>query len=166
MNIKERFNNLKSDALFQFEISKWIFDNKKYGFAYIALAESILTAICENKNIDSKLYHNREFAKYLITTSKGKKINDRFKSDGRNNAKVEIPLLVKTFEKYSKEYQVLYSIINEIRNTIAHQLEGVNKNRKICDLLNLKECNAKPLSPSETIKLLPVFYNQMNDLIK
>jgi CRISPR-associated Csx2 family protein len=55
-----RFNKAKTDSHYQYEIAKWMFDKKQYGFAAISLSESILTKGCELKGFDpgSERYRN------------------------------------------------------------------------------------------------------------
>ena len=63
----KRFNKAKTDSHYQYEIAKWMFDKKQYGFAAISLTESILTKACELKGLDlNKEYHRKLVKKNLI----------------------------------------------------------------------------------------------------
>ncbi|SDD12818.1 TIGR02221 family CRISPR-associated protein [Halanaerobium congolense] len=61
-----RFQDIKSDWEFQLEISKWFYENNKYGNAYISLVESILTYICEFYDLDFTEFNDRMLAKVLV----------------------------------------------------------------------------------------------------
>lgn len=92
-----RFAEIQTASEFQLELSKWYFENKKYGHGYICLVESILTKLCEVYNLDLENIKNRDKVKELIT-------NEYFirKSD------------------YLKTLSEKYKGINRIRNRIAH----------------------------------------------
>lgn len=76
---------------FQLEMAKWFYENRKYGLSYLALAESIVSKICELKGYENK-------------------VND---FDIRKAAK-------ETWIK-DHEIFCLYHTINKIRNNVAHQ---------------------------------------------
>jgi len=61
-----RFQDIKSDWEFQLEISKWFYENNKYGNAYISLVESVLTYICEFYDLDFTEFNDRMLAKVLV----------------------------------------------------------------------------------------------------
>ncbi len=92
-----RFSNIQTPSEFQLELSKWYFENKKYGHGYICLVESVLTKLCEVYGLDLENLTNRERMKELVS-------NRYFQSKSN---------LLKTLaDKYHG--------INKIRNRIAH----------------------------------------------
>lgn len=93
----KRFSGIKFASEFQLELSKWYFDNKRYGHGYICLVESILTKLCEVYNLDIKDFDSREKVKKILYTY--------------------------SFRKKSQDCENLvykYLNINKIRNRIAH----------------------------------------------
>lgn len=163
--IKLRFKNAKVASQFQLAIAKWMFDNKKIGYAYIALSEGIITKICEDKEIDSKKYHNREYAKILVSNSglqqSKKRLIDRFSKDGKDNAKNEIKNLCKRLDvKLDKEVREIFLQVSNIRNTVAHQTQ-INLDKKTSKSLNV-EYNNRVLKTSEIIKLFPIYISNLN----
>jgi len=90
-----RFNNLNKIYEFQLEISKWFYENKRYGHAYICLLESILTALCEIYRLSVSDYDNREQMKNILRCN--------------NRCLHEL-----------KRLWHVYSTVNKIRNRIAH----------------------------------------------
>ncbi|WP_029522227.1 TIGR02221 family CRISPR-associated protein [Persephonella sp. KM09-Lau-8] len=107
-----RFSN-KTVSEFQFEFAKWNIENENYAIAYIALAEAVISALCEKENIDPKIKDNRDYIKEKYLNSKTK------------NAFITI-----------------YNKVRNIRNAIAHQSsskyspkEGIDKIREYYSLL-------------------------------
>lgn len=83
--------DLESD--FQYELSKWFYNNKNYALSYIALYEAIITKSCELSNYDITNRTLREDAKSSIGD-----------------------------DKYGKYFYTKYDdSISVIRNTIVHQ---------------------------------------------
>lgn len=163
--IKSRFKNAKIASQFQLAIAKWMFDNKKIGYAYIALSEGIITKICEDKEIDSKKYHNREYAKILVSNSSlkqsKKRLIDRFSKDGKDNAKNEIKNLCEKMDvKLDKEVKEIFLQVSNIRNTVAHQTQ-INLDIKTSKSLGVKYEN-RVLKTSEIIKLFPIYISNLN----
>lgn len=93
-----RFNYLKCASEFQLELSRWYFENKKYGHGYICLVESVLTKLCEVYDLDITNFDNREKVKKEILSNR--------------KHQWEIEDLEKLADKYFA--------INKIRNRIAH----------------------------------------------
>jgi len=99
----------KSLSDFQFKLAKFFADKNNYALAYIALAEAVVSYICEKRglNVNSK--------------------------DGRDEAKAIIKGGFDKSYPYShpkKKFANMYiNQINKIRNNIAHQLE-TTKNPK------------------------------------
>jgi len=92
-----RFSKIEKASEFQLELSKWYFENKRYGHGYICLVESILTKLCEVYSLDLKNYSNRKRVKKLIV-----------KRYYQNK--------VEDLEKLADKYNA----INRIRKRIAH----------------------------------------------
>ncbi len=65
MEIATRFDQ-KTQSAFQYELSKWLYENKNYALSYIALYEAIITKICETKGYNANEYEEREEAKRHI----------------------------------------------------------------------------------------------------
>lgn len=92
-----RFSNVQAASEFQLELSKWYFENKKYGHGYICLVEAVLTKLCEVYDLDLEDIKNRETVKELVTR--------------------------RYFQRKSNDLAALaekYNGINKIRNRIAH----------------------------------------------
>jgi len=89
-----RFKNIKSDALFQLEISSWYFENRRYSNGYICLVESIITFMCEINNFEINKF-NKNRAKEMLFD----KAND---------------------SEDIEELKYIFNAINKIRIDIAH----------------------------------------------
>lgn len=89
----EFINRMEKETLsdFQFEIAKWFCENKNYALSYIALAEAIISKICEKENIPVEGTDNRYKAKNML-------LNDDY-----------------------RKLKLLYNNVRRIRNSIAHQ---------------------------------------------
>ncbi len=61
-----RFAGLKNQSDYQFELSLWHKENKKYGLAYLCLIESIVTFVCEQEGKDTTSITERECIKKQI----------------------------------------------------------------------------------------------------
>lgn len=96
-NFTNRFTRLENDSDFQLGLSKWYFENKRYGHGYICLVESILTKLCEVYNLDVKEVKARDQIKFvLFMKERSKDISDL------------------------EQLCELYNLINSIRVKIAH----------------------------------------------
>ncbi len=84
--------NKKDLSDFQLELAFWYFEHNNYALSYIALAEAIVSKICEKYN-------------YSINTETGRK-------QGKE-------MLYKNHKEFHKN---TYKNVNKIRNNIAHQL--------------------------------------------
>ena len=104
--IKRMDKNGMSD--FQLEMAKWLCENKNYAMSYIALAESVVSKICEIEGIGLEEKEDRNKAKKIL----------------HNQA------------KYKKLLDA-YLTPNRIRNGIAHQLSN-RKDSTINDINNLQ----------------------------
>jgi len=65
VEIATRFDQA-SQSDFQYELSKWLYENKNYALSYIALYEAIITKICEEKGYNANNHKEREEAKKHI----------------------------------------------------------------------------------------------------
>ena len=100
-----QFTHIHKDSLFQLELSNWYFKNKRYGYGYICLVESILTHFCEVYQLDIKDYKQRERMKEIVKQRK----------------------LYSRLEKLS-QLSIAYWEINSIRRQIAHAAFYEGKN--------------------------------------
>ncbi len=83
----------ETQSKFQFELSKWLYENKNYALSYIALYEAVITRSCEIKKFDIDNHDQREKAKRSIGN-----------------------------DKYGKYFYTKYdNSISQIRNSIVHQ---------------------------------------------
>jgi len=105
--IKRFLKNSLSE--FQFELAKFFSEKNNFALAYIALAEAIVTYVCEKKNLDANKKEDRDKAKEIIKEGFDKSYPY---SHPKN--------------KFAK---LFFNQINKIRNNIAHQLE-TTKNPK------------------------------------
>jgi CRISPR-associated Csx2 family protein len=104
----DRFSkNSLSD--FQFELAEFFGEKNNYALAYIALAEAIVTYICEKENLDENNKEARDKAKNIIKEGFDKSY---------------------PYSHPKKKFaNLFFNQINKIRNNIAHQLE-TTKNPK------------------------------------
>lgn len=110
---KELDKNTLSD--FQFALAKFFADKNNYSMAYIALAEAIVSKICEKNKLDETYKEDRETAKQSLYNFG------------------DYP-----YKTPQKEFnRLFFGQINRIRNNIAHQLE-TTKNPKD-DIANFKK---------------------------
>jgi len=94
---------------FQFELAKFFSQKHNFALAYIALAEAIVTSICEKKGLDANTKENRDQAKEIIKEGFDKSY---------------------PYSHPKKKFANMFTNqINKIRNNIAHQLE-TTKNPK------------------------------------
>lgn len=93
-----RYNDIECASEFQLELSKWYFENKKYGHGYICLVESVLTKLCEVYRLDITIIDNRK--KVMLKILSNRKYQNKVKTLG--------------------ELADKYFAINKIRNRIAH----------------------------------------------
>ncbi|MDY0365861.1 MAG: TIGR02221 family CRISPR-associated protein [Arcobacteraceae bacterium] len=94
---------------FQYELALWLFENKSYALAYIALYEAIITKSCELKSYDINDYKLREEAKTKIG-----------------------------HDKFGKHFYTKYpDSLSVIRNSIVHQ-DGKRKNMVLQDIKKLE----------------------------
>lgn len=82
---------------FQLELSKWYFENRRYGHGYICLVEAVLTRLCEIYDLDLRIIGNRNRVKSLVADRSYQRLN---------------PSLKRLADKYHA--------VNDIRNRIAH----------------------------------------------
>jgi CRISPR-associated Csx2 family protein len=71
------FSESDKISVFQYELSRWFYNKKSYSNAFIVLAESIVSLVCEKLQIDPIDRSNRENAKSKVY--KFKDINNSFK---------------------------------------------------------------------------------------
>ena len=110
---KELDKNTLSD--FQFALAKFFADKNNFSMAYIALAEAIISKVCEKNKLDENFKDNRDKAKEIL-----KELYDY------------------PYKTPQKEFnRLFFGQIIHIRNNIAHQLE-TTKNPKD-DITNFKK---------------------------
>jgi len=101
--------DINSLAKFQFELTKWYEENHNYSFAYLTLTEAIISAICEENNLDPISTDDRREAKNIIW-----EYGDYKKSD-----------------KKKQEINDIYHKVNNIRINIAHKTPAQGSKTKI-----------------------------------
>jgi len=110
-NFVSRFSKIEKASEFQLELSKWYFDNRRYGYGYICLVESVLTKLCEVYGLN------------LTKNSNRNKVKNLFSLDDQTNDLDEQYIHYKDKIKEISDFNDLaekYSDINQIRNRIAH----------------------------------------------
>ena len=117
----KRFAGVKQDSAFQLEMAQWYFDNKRYGFGYIVLAEAIITRICEVLELDTTYKRqDREKAKYCFFGNRDSKIVRELKQN--------------------------YDTISAIRNNVAHALTDRDERNFVADIQNYqRRCDKVPV---------------------
>ena len=115
-----RFEKTKTDSQFQFEIGKWMFDNKQYGSTAIAIIESLITKVCELEFIDSSIKENRDCAKTLITLAGRSERNAE-----KSISKLKVKKCTKQILMHNRHYQEFHKIwgeVNVIRKSVSHSI--------------------------------------------
>ncbi len=108
IDLTKRFDQEQQSA-FQYELAKWLYEQRNYALSYIALYEAIVTKVCEDKGYDILDHKQREEAK----------------------RRVDYP--------YDKLFLTKYNdSISKIRNEIVHQ-GNERQNRVNQDINKLKE---------------------------
>ena len=130
----ERFGNEEKDYLFQAELSKWHFEQKRYGMAYININEAIIGFIMDVLEFplltgDRKRDENRlakDWLNMIINRHKTKKALAEYRADIDN--------------KKLYEYIKIFEHSRKIRNEIAHSIGGkdsafndIDSLKKYCD---------------------------------
>ncbi|MFK7949469.1 MAG: TIGR02221 family CRISPR-associated protein [Saprospiraceae bacterium] len=109
-NFKKQFKYYKKESHFQIELADWYYHKQLYDSAYILLAESLITFVCEEDGFsDIGLKANRDIAKSKIYDT----------------------------SKYDINQKGWFSTINKIRNDIAHASIG-NRESIENDIIQLK----------------------------
>lgn len=121
-----RFSRIREDSLFQLEMARWYFENKRYATGYIVMAESILTRVCEllGWKWDEKV--NREEAKKVLSASRSdlaRQLNDKY----RNIARIRNNIAHALSERDERNY------LMDINNVFIY-----------CDTLKNIYCRIKP----------------------
>jgi CRISPR-associated Csx2 family protein len=112
----QRFSTIEQASLFQLELARWYFENKRYATGYICLLESMVTRVCELMNRDTTVKENRDEAKKVI---KGWNFSD-------------------SAQKLKEEFRT----VNAIRVNVAHALDERNEQNYRSDIDNcIKRCN-------------------------
>lgn len=135
-NIKKftkMFDNNIDDSEFQFILSKWCFENKRYSHGYICLVESLITKICEIYKKNPNHLREREVMKNVF-----------YIKDGVKDEIIELGKL--------------YEVANEFRKKAAYgsfiKIKKYNNyNNPINDNMNLLE-NIEKLLNTEYIQNL------------
>lgn len=107
--VENFIKELDKDTLsgFQFALANFFADKNNFSMAYIALAEAIISNVCEKNELDETYKEDREKAKQLLYN-----FGDH------------------PYKTPQKEFnRLFFGQINRIRNNIAHQLE-TTKNPK------------------------------------
>ena len=130
----DRFANEEKDYLFQAELSKWHFEQKRYGMAYININEAIIGFIMDvlefplltgdRKGNENKLA--KDWLNMIINRHKTEKALAEYRADIDN--------------KKLYEYIKIFEHSRKIRNEIAHSIGGkdtaiadINRLQKYCD---------------------------------
>lgn len=58
--------DVKSFALFQYNLAKWYLQNQNYALSYMVLQEALISAICEDRDFDLENEDDRKEAKKII----------------------------------------------------------------------------------------------------
>ena len=126
----DRFATEEKDYLFQAELAKWHFEQKRYAMAYININESIIGFIMDVLDLplltgDKKKDENKlakDWLNMIISRHETNKIYPNFKVDKDNQ---ELHEYIKIFEHSRR-----------VRNEIAHSIGG--KDSAINDINSLK----------------------------
>jgi len=119
-NFLIRFKSAKDDSQYQFEIAKWMFDNKQYGYSYIILTESIISKTVENliKNNHSKIEkmqknkEKRDFAKSRIENN----ISSTY--DKVNRRRISVAHAKESGKSLKESVQELDQALKEVKDYI------------------------------------------------
>ena len=125
-----RFATEEKDYLFQAELAKWHFEQKRYAMAYININESIIGFIMDALDLplltgDKKKDENKlakDWLNMIISRHEANKIYPNFKVDKDNQ---ELHEYIKIFEHSRR-----------VRNEIAHSIGG--KDSAVNDINSLK----------------------------
>mgnify|MGYP003085464843 CR=1 FL=1 len=126
----DRFATEEKDYLFQAELAKWHFEQKRYAMAYININESIIGFIMDTLEFplltsDKKRDENKlakDWLNMIISRHEANKIYPNFKVDKDNQ---ELHEYIKIFEHSRR-----------VRNEIAHSIGG--KDSAVNDINSLK----------------------------
>ncbi|QYR63721.1 TIGR02221 family CRISPR-associated protein [Fusobacterium animalis] len=130
----DRFSTEEKDYLFQAELAKWHFEQKRYAMAYININEAIIGFIMDALELpllsaDKKKDENKlakDWLNMIISRHEANKIYPNFKADKDNK------------ELY--EYIKIFEHSRRVRNEIAHSIGG--KDSAVNDIDSLKNyCN-------------------------
>ena len=127
----DRFATEEKDYLFQAELAKWHFEQKRYAMAYININESIVGFIMDALDLplltgDKKKDENKlakDWLNMIISRHENNKIYPNFKTDKDN---IELYRYIKIFNHSRK-----------VRNEIAHSLGG--KDSAFNDIVSLEK---------------------------
>ena len=100
---------------FQFELASFFAEKHYHSIAYIALAEAVVTKVCEKRDLNTNDKNDREQAKNILYKYKSYPFN--------------------SIER--KFWEIYFKQINRIRNNIAHQLETTKQPKD--DISNFKK---------------------------
>jgi len=107
-NFIKEFANCETCSKFQYKLALWHYERHNYASAFIVLAESIVSYACETSDLDEKLRKDRE----------------KVKKELREN------------QKFSNVRKV-YSDINNIRNQVAHNLQGEKSSEQMLSVIRM-----------------------------
>lgn len=146
-DLKKRFSNKLSASQFEFELAVQMYENKKVGYSFVSLCESIVSEVCVRYGFEVGKYHHREVAKAALSNNSLSKSKKRllgiYLNENRDNAKDDInELLDAVSERQSIGIRELYSEISKIRNSTAHLIRLTIPNKSFYNRLN-KYVNVK-----------------------
>ncbi len=101
--------HVNSLSLFQYRLAIWYAENKNYSFAYVSLTEAIVSAICEDNDLNALDKDDRQKAKDILY-----KYGD-----------------YKTASPQKQKLNKNYNKIKNIRNAISHNLADEAKKTNI-----------------------------------
>ncbi|MDD7318486.1 MAG: TIGR02221 family CRISPR-associated protein [Prevotella sp.] len=124
----KRFNGTDlKDSLFQIKLAQWHLECHNYGSAAITLCEGLLTSFCEAADIKKHTDKDiRDFVKGALHKDYKKK--REVESTADYDYRIEIH--DKIFKTFEKEYIQKYWVLQNIRNTIAHNIDKSQNNNK------------------------------------
>lgn len=119
-NFIYRFGKCRYDSQFQFEIGKWMFENKQYGSASVAIVECLITKVCELEKLDHLNKDFRDCAKFIINIAgkNEKNVKSQIKKIRLKKCKPEILHHYKNYVAFQK----VWGETNVIRKSVSHSI--------------------------------------------
>ena len=125
MRFLNRFQDKNKDSEFQYEFSKWFFENKRYANSLISLNESILTKLCEIYGRETRDRKSRAIFKsflkeknYFSEYPEIKKLHDIYIKLNKKRVKVAHASLnedhmIESKNNYNDKFKKLRDFIDE-----------------------------------------------------